>query len=122
MKYLIILILFCVFSSLSCKKDSRPTVIVTIAEKSGFGANLYAAIVENPDPAVHNFLCTLGTSDPKPIYNCTNAVYINNLPAALAVPGKKIKFANYKDNGQPLLFSSINHAHELAVTNPTEAN
>lgn len=122
MKYLIILVLFCVFSSLSCKKDSRPTVIVTIAEKSGFGVNLYAAIVENPDPAVHNFLCTLGASDPKPIYNCTNAVYINNLPAALAVPGKKIKFSYYKDSGQPLLFSSINHAHELTVTNPTEAN
>lgn len=121
MKYLYIMAILGTCASLSCRKDARPTVIVTIAEKSGFGVNIYAAIVENPDPAIHKFLCTLGASDPKPIYNCTNAVYINNLPAALAVPGKKITFSNYKDNGQPLLFSSINHAHELEVSNPGEA-
>ena len=122
MKYLYTLTLFCILASLSCKKDSKAvTVIVTIAHKSAFGPNLYAAIVENPDPAIHKFLCTLGTGDPKPTYNCTNAVYVNNLPANLAVVGKRIAFTSYKDNGQPLLFSSINHAHELEVTRPTEA-
>lgn len=121
MKYLYILLAVCLFSSMQCDKDGSQTVIVTVAEKSGFGENTYACLVENPNPALHKFLCTLGASDPKPIYNCTNAVYIKNLPANLAVPGKRVIFYGYHDNGQPALFSSINHAHELSVNNPQEA-
>lgn len=121
MKHLYILLFFCAFTAIKCKKDARTAVTVTIVEKSGFGTNSYAAVVENPDPAKHNFLCTLGASEPKPMYNCTNAVYITNLPANLAVTGKRIVFSHYKDSGQPALLSSINHAHELEVTNPVEA-
>lgn len=121
MKYLYILLAFCAFSSVKCSKDGRPAVVVTVTEKSGFGTNIWAALVENPDPAKHKFLCTLGPNEPKPIYNCTNAVYLKDLPANLAVAGKRIEFYYYKDNGQPLLFSSINHGHELVVSNPVEA-
>ena len=121
MKSVYILLSFIVCCSLGCKKDSKPAVVVTITEKASFGANTYAAIVENPDPATHGFLCSLGASNFKPTYNCTNAVYITNLPSSLAVVGKKITFSSYQDNGQPLLFSSINHAHELEVKNPKEA-
>ncbi len=121
MKFVYILLSFSVCCSLACKKDSKPAVVVTITEKVSFGANTYAALVENPDPAIHGFLCSLGASNFKPTYNCTNAVYITNLPSSLAVVGKKITFSSYQDNGQPLLFSSINHAHELEVNSPKEA-
>jgi hypothetical protein len=121
MKSLYTLLVFIVCGLLACKKDSKPAVVVTITEKTSFGVNTYAAIVENPDPATHGFLCSLGASNFKPTYNCTNAVYITNLPSSLAVVGKRITFSSYKDNGQPLLFSSINHAHELEVNSPKEA-
>lgn len=121
MKRLYILLAFSVCCSLACKKSSQPAVVVTITEKVSFGVNTYAAVVENPDPTIHGFLCTLGASNYKPLYNCTNAVYITNLPSALAVAGKRVTFSSYKDNGQPALFSSINHAHELEVNSPKEA-
>jgi len=107
---------------MACKKDAGPTVTVTVAEKVSWGLDsAYSAIVDNPDPATHTFLCTLGASEPKPLYNCTNAVYIRNLPASLGVPGKRITFHKYIDDGQPTLYSSINHAHVLTVNNPQEA-
>lgn len=121
MKFVYILLAFSIGCSLACKKDSKPAVVVTITEKTSFGVDTYAAIVENPDPAIYGFLCSLGASNFKPTYNCTNAVYITNLPSSLAVVGKRVTFSSYKDNGQPPLFSSINHAHELEVNSPKEA-
>ncbi len=107
---------------MACKKDTGPTVIVTVKEKISWGIDsAYAAIVESPDPSNHTFLCTLGASEPKPFYNCTNAVYIRNLPASLAVAGMRVTFNKYQDSGQPILYSSINHAHVITVNNPQEA-
>ncbi|MDF2193418.1 hypothetical protein [Paraflavitalea sp. CAU 1676] len=117
MKYLYSLLVVGAVAAGGCKKDKQPAATVTIAVQSNFGL---AALVENPNPADHRFLCNLGSSDPKPIYNCTNAVYLKNLPQNLAVVGKKIRFTKFKDNGQPLLFSSINHAHELEVYDAVE--
>ena len=121
MKFIYFLSTLCLLA-FTCKKDTTPLATVTIMEKSPFGTNIYAAIVENPDPAVYSFLCTLPAGQGKPTYSCENAVYINNLPANLAVPGKKITFNHWIDNGQPALFSSINHAHELEVHGVTEKN
>lgn len=122
MKYVYILLAICLFTAMACKKDAGPTITVTVTEKVSWGIDsAYAAIVDNPDPSIHKFLCTLGASEPKPFYNCTNAVYIRNLPASLAVAGKRVTFQKYKDDGQPLLYSSINHAHVLTVSNPQEA-
>jgi hypothetical protein len=120
MKYLYILLAVCLFSSMKCSKDGPKGVIVTVAEKATFDNNTYACMVENPDLSKHSFLCSLDAGAPRPTYNCTNAIYIKNLPAGLAVPGKKIVFYGFSDAGQPGLFSSINHAHELTVNNPQE--
>jgi hypothetical protein len=126
MKCIYTLLALCLLAFTACKKDKKSSqVTVTIAVKSGFGinSNTYAAVVENPDPAVHSFLCVIpANQQPGPTYSCANAVYINNLPANLAVPGKKVTFSHWKDNGQPALFSSINHAHELEVHDAREAN
>jgi hypothetical protein len=121
MKYLYILMAVCLFSSMKCDKDGSNTVTVQVVEKSGFGDNVYACIVENPDISKHPFLCVVPAGQPKPTYSCTDAVYIKNLPAHLAVVGKRVIFYNYTDGGQPALLSSINHAHELMVSNAQEA-
>jgi hypothetical protein len=124
LKYLYTLSALCLLAFAGCKKDKHQDkmVTVTIQQKSIFNENTYAATVENPDPAIHSFLCTLAAGQPKPTYNCTDAIYITNLPVSLKIPGTKITFNGWKDSGQPLLFSSINHAHELEVYNAQKTN
>ncbi|AXY72982.1 hypothetical protein D3H65_02920 [Paraflavitalea soli] len=121
MKYVYILLTVCLFSSMKCDKDGSNSVIVTVTEQSTFGDKPWACIVENPDLSKHGFLCSIPAGQSKPVYSCADAVYIKNLPANLAVPGKRIIFYGYSDAGQPALFSSINHAHELTVSNAQEA-
>ena len=122
MKSLYPLSLLFLLSSMTCKKDRfvGPPVTVTIQEKGPFNANSYAATVENPDPAVYSFLCSLPAGEFKPTYSCVDAIYITNLPANMRVPGKKITFEGWTDSGQPAAFSSINNAHELQVYNAKE--
>lgn len=121
MKYLYPLSLLLLLSSMTCRKYTQSQMVtVTIREKSSFNANCYAATVENADPAVYSFLCSLPAGQPRPIYSCSDAIYITNLPASMMVPGKKISFKGWKDNGQPALFSSVNNAHELEVYNAKE--
>ena len=121
MKYLYPLSLLLLLTSMTCRKNmQRQLVTVTIQEKAPFNANSYAATVENADPAVYSFLCDLPAGQPKPIYSCSDAIYITNLPANMRVQGKKITFTGWTDSGQPALFSSINHAHELEVYNAKE--
>lgn len=117
MKYLYTLLAICLIALAGCKKDNAPAAIVTITEKSSFGV---VALVENPNPTDHAFLCQPANPNSLPVYNCTNAVYLSNLPAALNVVGKKIRFTKFKDHGQPQLFSSVNNAHELEVYDAVE--
>jgi hypothetical protein len=124
MKYLYPLSLLLLLVAPACKKDKHQDqlVTVTIQEKGPFNANSYAATVENANPAVYSFLCNLPAGQFKPIYSCSDAIYITNLPANLRVPGKKITFTGWKDSGQPAPFSSINNAHELEVYNAKEVD
>jgi hypothetical protein len=124
LKYLYTLSTLCLLAFAGCKKDKHQDkmVTVTIQAKSTFNENTYAATVENPDPAIYSFLCTLPAGQFKPPYSCIDAIYITNLPASLKIPGTKITFNGWEDSGQPALFSSINHAHELKVYNAQKTN
>lgn len=124
MKYAFVLAAISLMA-IQCKKDdgyTRQAVTVIIAEKSVHNNTTYAAIVETP-AASYSFICS-NVSDLGflPTYSCKNAVYITNLPASLAVPGKKIRFSQWKDSGQPKLLSSINHAHELEIKGAQEVD
>ncbi len=104
--------------SLACKKSKDKPDFTGVVAGKGPGA-VVAVWVENPDPNVYSFLCSLssvGASSYMPYYSCRDAVYLRNLPANLQDSGTKIRISGgWKDYGQPIMFSSINHAHELEV-------
>lgn len=122
MKYLYILIAVSLVTSTGCKKDKKyEEVTATIVEKSGYGYVTYAAVVDNPDPKKYSFLCEIDPiSSYWPQYSCADHIFFKNLPASLAVVGKKIRFSRFKDFGQPMMLSSVNHAHELDVYDAEE--
>lgn len=124
MKYLYTLLAFSILAFGSCKKDkNREAITVTIlAEAKGeMNKTVYAAEVIKREGKTYDFFCDLGPGRPAmPQYNCAQHVYIRNLPASLAIVGKTISFTRYKDYGQNLVLSSINHAHELDIYDPEE--
>ena len=82
---------------ISCKKDEEKINITGIvAQKAGCGQNTWLVVIENPDPDKHTFLCK-NESPPVSGYNCTNSVYIVNMPASLAIAGKKISFSRWNE-------------------------
>jgi hypothetical protein len=121
-KYLYSLLLLSFVLTLACKKSNDKPDIIAIVAGKGPGT-VIAAWVENPDPNVYSFLCNgPGVSSYMPYYNCGNAIYLRNLPANLQDSGTKIRISGgWKDYGQPMLFSSINHAHELEIKKVTRA-
>ncbi|WP_276483285.1 hypothetical protein [Paraflavitalea pollutisoli] len=123
MKYIYLLLTVSLLASISCKKDKKhnDSFTVTIVAQSTSGtATTFAATVSNPNPDTQPFLCKIPTDIGRPKYNCTDAVYLRNLPADMRIIGKRIRFTRYKDYGQNGLLSSIHHAHELDVYDPVE--
>lgn len=114
MRYWVVLVLTGLLMAQCGKDNSKPPVRATIVGKSDFN-NAYLALLHDSSGTAYSFNC----SKPEgylPPYNCKNAIYIRNLPSGLATAGQKITFATWKDYGQPLMLSSINHAHELDIT------
>ncbi|MGZ8523664.1 MAG: hypothetical protein ACXWV1_04505 [Chitinophagaceae bacterium] len=75
---------------ISCKKDNDNFTTGTVDIKAGCFTDSWLIAIDNPNPEKHSFL--RNTAFPTAtLYNCSNAVFIN-LPASLAVPGKKIRF------------------------------
>jgi hypothetical protein len=121
-KYCYSLLLLSLTLSFACKKSgNKIEITATIAGKGPFNGT-YAAWVENPDPNVYPFLCELPISSFTPYYSCRNAIFIRNLPANLSDSGTKVRITGWNDHGQPALFSSINHAHELEVKSVRRVN
>jgi len=82
---------------ISCKKDEGKNYVAgVIVQKGGCGINTWLVAIENPDPNRQSFLCKNEPSPPIG-YNCTNSVYIVNLPASLAIAGKKIGFSRWNE-------------------------
>ncbi len=117
MKTCIVLLLLC-FSFFACKKESSDRVIGTVKQSAGCFATSWLVTIENPDPDKHSFICKetilAGTA-----YNCSNAVFITNLPDKLAVSGKKIRFS--VRNVQPYSCLSYNLApYHIEAENVSE--
>lgn len=115
MKYLYALLSLCLFASAACKKASgKPEAVAVIVEKAP-GQNTYIAVLEFPEVSIFSFLCTIPQDEPRPEYSCSNSIYIRNLPASMTKAGTRVRFTTWTDYGQPLIYSSINHGHELDI-------
>lgn len=83
----------------SCKKDElKQTVMATVQQKGGCFGNSWLVLIEDPDPDRYSFICK--TSMPpgsSSSFNCTNSIYIVNLPASMAKLGTRISFSGWKE-------------------------
>lgn len=98
----------------SCKKDDRIVVSGTVVMKAGYYPNSYLVAIDNPDAGKHNFICT-GPFSGGLAYSCVNAVFFINIPAALAVPGTRIRFSKWSDKGPNLVSSFSGVAHDVEI-------
>jgi hypothetical protein len=94
----------------ACTKEKNFVATGTVINNLGCFANTSMVEIDNPDPAKFSFIC----NENQPGLNCKNAVFIMNMPAHLAVPGKKVTFSIWKDMGLQCLSSSYG-AHHLEV-------
>lgn len=97
---------FSVLFFFSCEKDSDKSdrVMGTVQVKGGCYQNSWLVAIDNPDPDKHSFICDEATLAGT-AYNCTNAVYIIDLPEHLAKAGKKIRFSVIEEIASCLSYS-----------------
>jgi hypothetical protein len=98
----------------SCKKENRIVITGTVKIRSGCYTHSWLVAIDQPDSSGHSFICTR-TPPVGTYYNCSNAVYITNMPQEFAAEGKRLKFSKWKDNGIMCLSSSY-APHHLDVT------
>jgi len=103
---------FLVILFASCKKDPTGFVLGTVEQQGGCLQNSWVVSIENANSSTHSFICS--SSGATGGYNCTNAIYITNLPSSLARQGKRIKFTQWEDNGG-FCSSSSYSPHHLKV-------
>jgi len=88
----------------ACEKETPETVNGVVIDDGGPG---YLVEIEMPNSSKHRFICS---NAPMPAipgqYNCTNAVFIVNLPAFARVAGTKIAFSRYKNLGPNPIWSA----------------
>lgn len=115
MKGIVFLITIITAIAMGCKKDNYTVAEGTVMQVNGSEAFVR---IHNPDPARLSFLCDnpYATADTTTLANsCENAVFILNLPEALAVEGKQIKFSRFKDKGPKPIWSQTFAAHDIMV-------
>jgi hypothetical protein len=98
--------------TVSCTKESRGTIHGTVINEGGMG--YYLIEIELPS-ANQSFICTEPFVPPAGAYNCTNAIYITNMPAAARTAGTKIAFSRYKDLGRNPIWSSTTVPNDVEV-------
>lgn len=112
MKKLVVILLL--LSFVSCNKENTAWISGTVIQQ-GCDPATWAVKLEAPDRSKHPFLCDpfqSGISSSST--HCGNTVIILNMPPALAIPGKKVKFSQWQDKGLHC-FSSILAPHHLEV-------
>ena len=112
-----IVYLICALAMCSCKKENHRLFVATVLHEVGCAHNSRLVMIENISFLKPSFLC-----DDQPqlsAWNCSNTVFIKNLPAPLSVAGKKIRFSRWKDYG--LDCASYSFApHNIEVFNAEE--
>lgn len=104
MKILFLFLLAIPFFSCEKDRDNSGSLTGTVQVKGGCLQNTWLVAIDNPDADKYSFICDepalTGT-----LYNCTNAVYITNLPQQVAQAGKKIRFSFRKEMPSCLSYS-----------------
>ena len=101
----------------SCDKENSDRVSGTVKAQSGCFQDSWLVAIDRPNSSDHPFICneTLAGA----AYNCSNAVYITNLPERFAKQEKKIEFSVVTDQGIACLSYSFG-PHHLEVKNVSE--
>jgi hypothetical protein len=112
LSFLLLIILF-----VSCKKDKDQWAYGTVTSQGSCLGGAWLITIDNPDSEKYNFLCPYN-----PISSfyppCASQVYIINLPAGLAMSGKKIRFSSW--NIQLSCFSSTSAPNFIEASNISE--
>jgi hypothetical protein len=107
------LIIILLFAAAACNKEKNPVVTGTVQQPGGCLANTWLVFIDNGNAAQYSFLCESPTSTSS--FNCSNSVYILDMPASFRQLGKRVKFSRWKDNGLSCLSSSF-APHHLEVS------
>jgi hypothetical protein len=94
-KYLLGFVIVLILAS--CKKEKRPIITATVQQQGGCLPNTWMVLITSGGADKYPFLCA--SPSPTSSLNCSNAVFINNMPASLSQLGKRIKFSKWEDNG-----------------------
>ena len=102
-----------------CFKERKQVVTGTVVDFKGCTANAWLVLIDNPNPQKHSFICKIETQAAQ--INCSNSVFVTNLPAVLGKPGNKISFSRFVDHNV-LCQSSLYAPHHLEVKDASEVN
>jgi hypothetical protein len=98
----LILLAISSFILFSCKKDaSKTTVSGTVQQQEGCLPDSWLVAIDNPNSDKYSFICKT-FMPPSASLNCTNSIYIVNLPASMKQPGKKISFSGWNEQASCL--------------------
>jgi len=107
--------------SFSCRKDKKGNTIHGIVKmkvevSTSTWSNSWVVEITNPEASKQGFLCDKMFGMASSFYpNCSNAVFVVNLPAHLAKPNQKILFTDWKDISGARPAPEERIAHELEV-------
>ncbi len=117
-KILVFFFLTAIF--IGCTKSNNAFITGTVVAQPSCASNAWLVRIDNPQARLYSFLCSQETAlISSALYNCGNSVFILNMPAALAVDVKKIKFSKWEDKGL-WCFSSNLAPHHLEVADLSE--
>lgn len=97
-------LLFATF--VSCTKEQKyPEITGTVQQSGGCLPDTWLVYIDSGNADQYSFLCK--SSTPTSGLNCSNSVYIVDMPSALQQLGRRIKFSRWKDNDGFCLSSSF---------------
>ena len=80
----------------ACSKEKDGEVITgTVQQAGGCFGNSWLVHIDNGNADQYSFLCKSPASTSG--FNCSNSVYIINMPSALSQSGKRIKFSRWEN-------------------------
>ena len=112
---ILVVLVFVLFAS--CKKqNSYPVITGMVQQPGGCLPDTWLVFIPGGDGDKHSFLCP--SSTPTSSLNCSNSVYIVNMPASLAQFGTRVKFSRWRDMGGACASSTF-APHHLEVSDLT---
>lgn len=113
MKQLCYLLIIIFFVS-SCEKDGKVAVTGYIFGKSNEYGGAFVVLIDNPDPKVHDFICT-GPFVNGLSHSCLNSIVFTNINRSVLDAGMHIRFSRWSDKGPNPLTSFSGTAHNVEI-------